>query len=57
VLAAVTRSGTARKREGIRAMRDAGVPLEVTWIARPTSTQHPDRVAARIERFGGAAVG
>jgi pimeloyl-ACP methyl ester carboxylesterase len=47
------------KREGIRAMRDAGVPLEVTWIrgVHDLPIQHPDRVAARIERFAGAAVG
>ncbi|HUL86345.1 MAG TPA: alpha/beta fold hydrolase [Actinomycetota bacterium] len=47
------------KREGVRAMRSAGVPVEVTWIrgVHDLPVQHPGRLATRIERFADAAVG
>jgi pimeloyl-ACP methyl ester carboxylesterase len=50
---------TRGKRAGVRAMRSAGVPLEVAWIGgvHDLPIQHPGVVAGRIERFAAAAVG
>jgi pimeloyl-ACP methyl ester carboxylesterase len=47
------------KGAGVRAMRGAGAPVEVVWIrgVHDLPIQYPDRVAARIGRFAGAAVG
>jgi pimeloyl-ACP methyl ester carboxylesterase len=49
----------AAKRDGVRAMREAGAPAEVVWIrgAHDLPLQHPARVVARIERFARTAVG
>ena len=49
----------AAKRDGVRAMREAGAPAEVVWIrgVHDLPLQHPGRVAARMERFTRTAVG
>ena len=46
------------KRAGVRAMRDAGAPAEVTWIrgVHDLPIQHPAAVANRIDRFATTAV-
>jgi pimeloyl-ACP methyl ester carboxylesterase len=44
------------KRDGARAIREAGAPVRVTWIRgiHDLPLQHPVKVATRIRRFVGA---